>query len=108
MVDVAIDQGGCFESSRPTSHSNPVYEVDGIIHYCVTNMPGAVARTSTFALTNATHPYLVKLADLGAERALRSSAGFMKGLNISKGQVVHDGVAKSFGLASALAEDVIG
>lgn len=98
LVDVAIDQGGCFESSRPTTHSDPVYEADGIIHYCVTNMPGAVARTSTFALTNATLPYLVRLAEKGWKRALREDAGFGRGLNIVDGAIVFPAVAEAFDL----------
>jgi alanine dehydrogenase len=98
LVDVAIDQGGCFESSKPTSHSNPVYEEQGIIHYCVTNMPGAVARTSTFALTNATLPYLIQLADKGCSDALINNPLFKQGLNIAKGKVVHKAVAQAFGL----------
>lgn len=98
LVDVAIDQGGCFESSKPTTHSNPVYDDSGIIHYCVTNMPGAVARTSTFALTNATLPYLCLLADQGFPGALATNPLFQKGLNIADGKVVTKGVADAFGL----------
>lgn len=96
LVDVAIDQGGCFETSRPTTHSNPVYEVNGIIHYCVTNMPGAVARTSTFALTNVTLPYLVRLADKGYKEALKSDANFLKGLNVIDGKIVFRAVSEAF------------
>jgi alanine dehydrogenase len=98
MVDVAIDQGGCFESSRPTKHSDPVFEDQGIIHYCVTNMPGAVARTSTFALTNATLPYLVQLADKGYKEALLNNPLFKLGLNVANGKVVYRAVARDFGL----------
>jgi alanine dehydrogenase len=98
LVDVAIDQGGCFETSRPTTHSNPTYEVDGITHYCVANMPGAVPATSTYALTNATMPYLLKLADLGMHRALNSDPGFMKGLNAAAGHVTYEPVARDQGL----------
>ena len=98
LVDVAIDQGGCFESSRPTSHSDPVFEERGIIHYCVTNMPGAVARTSTFALTNATHPYLMRLAGKGWKAALDADPGFAQGLNIVDGKVVFPAVAEAFGI----------
>src|SRR3954449_5371579 len=87
LVDVSIDQGGCFETSRPTTHSDPTYEVDGITHYCVTNMPGAVPITSTYALTNATMPYVVKLADEGVHRALGADPGFMKGLNVAAGKL---------------------
>jgi alanine dehydrogenase len=93
MVDVSIDQGGCFETSKPTTHADPVYTVDGVIHYCVANMPGAVARTSTFALNNATLPYVLALADKGAKQALLENAGFRKGLNVMKGRITHPGVA---------------
>jgi len=106
MVDVAIDQGGCFESSRPTSHSNPIFIEEDAIHYCVTNMPGAVARTSTFALTNATLPFALRLADKGTQ-ALVEDQNFMRGLNIYKGQVTHYAVATAFELPSAHPEDLI-
>jgi alanine dehydrogenase len=96
LVDVSIDQGGCFETSRPTTHSEPTYEVDGITHYCVTNMPGAVPVTSTFALTNATLPYVLSLADRGLE-ALREDAGLRAGLNVANGQVTHAAVATGVG-----------
>jgi alanine dehydrogenase len=99
LVDIAIDQGGCFETSRPTTHAAPTYVVDGVIHYCVTNMPGAVPRTSTFALTNATLPYIRALADLGWEKALALDAGFARGLNVHAGQVTHEAVARDLGLA---------
>ena len=98
LVDVSIDQGGCFETSRPTTHSNPVYEVDGITHYCVANMPGAVPITSTWALTNATMPYVVQLADKGVHRALAEIPGFMPGLNVAAGQVTYEPVARDQGL----------
>src|SRR3954463_658085 len=94
LVDVSIDQGGCFETSRPTTHSDPTYEVDGITHYCVTNMPGAVPITSTYALTNATMPYVTKLADLGVHEALRRDPGFMEGLNVAAGKVTYAPVAE--------------
>ena len=94
LVDVAIDQGGCFETSHPTT---PVYEVDGIIHYCVANIPGAVPCTSTLALTNATLPYAVKLADMGWEKACETDSGLKKGLNIVNGKVVFPAVAEAFG-----------
>jgi alanine dehydrogenase len=94
LVDVAIDQGGCFETSRPTTHSDPTYEVDGITHYCVANMPGAVPITSTYALTNATMPYVVRLADEGVHRALSTDPGFMAGLNVAAGQVTYEPVAR--------------
>lgn len=95
MVDVAIDQGGCFESSRPTTHQQPTFVEEGVIHYCVTNMPGAVARTSTFALANATLPYVLKLADQGYRRALSDDAGFREGLNIERGAITCRGVAEA-------------
>jgi alanine dehydrogenase len=97
LVDVSIDQGGCFETSRPTTHSDPTYEVDGVTHYCVANMPGAVPITSTFALTNATMPYVVKLATDGVHRALSSDPGFMKGLNVAAGKVTYEPVARDQG-----------
>jgi len=100
LVDVSIDQGGCFETSRPTTHSDPTYEVDGVTHYCVTNMPGAVPITSTYALTNATMPYVLKLADLGIAEALRSDPGFLAGLNVAGGSVTSKPVADSLGLAA--------
>ena len=95
LVDVSIDQGGCSETSRPTSHSNPVYEVDGVIHYCVTNMPGAVPRTSTFALTSATLPYALKIADNGIERAAAADPAILKGINTYQGRLTNRGVAES-------------
>jgi alanine dehydrogenase len=98
LVDVSIDQGGCFETSRPTTHSDPTYEVDGITHYCVANMPGAVPVTSTWALTNATMPYVLKLADHGVHRALGADPGFMLGLNVAGGKVTYEPVAKDQGL----------
>jgi alanine dehydrogenase len=96
LVDVAIDQGGCFETSRPTTHAQPVYEVDGIIHYCVANIPGAVPMTSTVALTNATLPYALALADLGWEAACEKQAGLRTGLNIVHGKIVNAAVAETF------------
>jgi alanine dehydrogenase len=95
LVDVSIDQGGCFETSRPTTHSDPTYEVDGIVHYCVTNMPGAVPITSTYALTNATLPYVIDLAEHGIEGALAADPGLHKGLNVSDGQITHPAVAEA-------------
>ena len=95
IVDVAIDQGGCIETSKPTTHHAPVFVVDGVIHYCVANMPGAVPRTSTLALTNATFPYAMKIADMGWKRALRSDEGFLKGLSVSDGKLTYPPVAKS-------------
>ena len=97
LVDVAIDQGGCFETSKPTTHQDPIYSVDGIIHYCVANMPGAVARTSTLALTNATLPFVVALANQGVHHALLADANLLKGLNVHKGMVTMDAVAETLG-----------
>jgi len=98
LVDIAIDQGGCFETSRATTHQEPVYVVDGIIHYCVANMPGAVARTSTFALNNATLPFVLRLANLGADAALASDPHLAMGLNVSGGHIRHAAVAEALGL----------
>ena len=98
MVDVAIDQGGCFETSRPTTHEDPVYYVDGILHYCVANIPGAVPRTSTLALTNATLPYAIQLADKGWQRACRENPELALGLNVVEGKVVYKLVAEAWGL----------
>ena len=96
IVDVAIDQGGCFETSRPTTHQEPVYIVDGVIHYCVGNMPGAVARTSTLALTNATLPYSLLIADKGWKKALKDDPALFKGLNVCDGKIVYAPVAEAF------------
>ncbi len=109
LVDVAIDQGGCFETSRPTSHQAPTYEVDGIVHYCVSNMPGGVARTSTFALANATLPHALALADKGAARAMADDAHLRNGLNVHAGRITHRAVADALDLpytpaAEALAQ----
>ena len=98
LVDVAIDQGGCFETSRPTTHDQPVYEVEGILHYCVGNMPGAVPLTSTRALTNATLPYVRTLADRGWRRAVQEDPGLGAGVNIADGVIIWPGVAEAFGL----------
>jgi alanine dehydrogenase len=103
LVDVSIDQGGCFETSRPTTHSNPTYEVDGITHYCVTNMPGAVPITSTYALTNATLPYAIELAERGVEDALERVPGLGAGLNVRGGEITHPAVAKALGMAATAA-----
>jgi alanine dehydrogenase len=97
LVDISIDQGGCFETSRPTTHAEPTYLVDGVVHYCVTNMPGAVPRTSTFALTNATLPYVRSLANLGWRKALAQDPGFAQGLNVHAGRVTHEAVARDLG-----------
>jgi alanine dehydrogenase len=98
LVDIAIDQGGCFETSHPTTHADPVYEVDGIIHYCVANMPGAVARTSAFALNNATLPFALKIANLGAKEAMREDPNLANGLNVSDGKIRHEAVAEALDL----------
>ena len=98
LVDVSIDQGGCFETSRPTTHSDPVYEVDGVIHYCVTNMPGAVPITSTYALTNATLPYVLALADRGPREAVARDPGLRLGVNVAGGVVTHPAVAEGVGM----------
>ncbi|MEG0948459.1 MAG: alanine dehydrogenase [Bacteroidales bacterium] len=96
LVDVAIDQGGCFETSHPTSHDNPVYEVEDVVHYCVANIPGAVPFTSTLALTNATLPYVIELAELGWEEACKRNPELMRGLNIVEGEIVYKGVKEAF------------
>ncbi|MFQ6614212.1 MAG: alanine dehydrogenase [Fidelibacterota bacterium] len=96
IVDVAVDQGGCVETCKPTTHENPTFEVEGIIHYCVANMPGAVPFTSTIALTNATSPYLTKLANFGVKKALNSDPHLLNGLNTYQGKVTHRGVAEAF------------
>ncbi|ALM51323.1 alanine dehydrogenase [Halomonas huangheensis] len=98
LVDVAIDQGGCFETSRPTTHAEPTYIVDGVVHYCVANMPGAVARTSTQALTNATQPFVVALANKGWRKALQDDIHFAAGLNVHAGKVTYAAVAEAFGM----------
>jgi alanine dehydrogenase len=107
LVDVAIDQGGCFETSRPTTHSDPTYVVDGITHYCVANMPGAVPITSTYALTNATMPYVVKLASEGAQAALSSDPGFLAGLNVAAGKVTYAPVAEVVGADAVAPQDAL-
>ena len=99
LVDVSIDQGGCFETSRPTTHSDPTFELDGITHYCVTNMPGAVPITSTYALTNATLPYAIELAELGLDEALSLSPGLRMGVNVQDGEIKHPAVAEALGVA---------
>lgn len=93
IVDVSVDQGGCFETTRPTTHSDPVYQVDGVLHYCVPNMPGIVPSTSTLALTNATLPFIVRLASTGVAEAIRSDPGLAKGVNVANGKVTHKAVA---------------
>ena len=107
IVDVAIDQGGCIETSRPTTHEEPTYVVDGVMHYCVTNMPGAVPRTSTFALTNATFPYVRRLAKNGWKIAAQNNAALRGGLNVVEGKITHAGVAEAFGLEHVPADSVL-
>jgi Alanine dehydrogenase len=107
LVDVAIDQGGCAETSRPTSHTDPTYVVDGVLHYCVTNMPAAVARTSTFALNNATIGHAMALADKGWTRALSDDPCLRAGLNICRGSVTYAAVASAHGYAHVPAEQVL-
>jgi alanine dehydrogenase len=101
IIDVAIDQGGCVETARPTTHSNPIYIEANIVHYCVTNMPGAVGRTSTYALTNVTLPYVLQLAKKGLDRAVRENPALAQGVNIRQGKVVNRAVAETFGLECA-------
>jgi len=108
IVDVAIDQGGCVETSKPTTHANPTYVVDDIVHYCVANMPGGVPRTSTLALNKATIPFLSKLADKGYEKALKEDKNFLAGLNVFKGTVTYKAVADIFGYKYTSPSDVIG
>ncbi len=107
MVDVAIDQGGCFETSKPTSHSDPVYDVGGVVHYCVTNMPGAVPRTSTLALSNVTLPYGLALAGRGFVDAVRHDPSLARGVNVLAGHVTHGGVAEAFGFRSEPLESIL-
>ncbi len=99
IVDVSVDQGGCFETARPTTHEHPTYIEEGVVHYCVANIPGAYPRTSTFALTNATFPYVLQMADLGYEKALAENEALRKGLNLIGGKIVCSGVAESFDMA---------
>ena len=96
IVDISVDQGGCFETTRPTTHENPTYIEEGIVHYCVANIPGAYPRTSTLALTNATFPYVAQIADKGYEKALEENEALSKGLNLLDGKVICHGVAETF------------
>ena len=107
LVDVSIDQGGCFETSRPTTHSDPTYEVDGVLHYCVANMPGAVPITSTYALTNATLPYVLALADHGVGAVARDP-GLRLGVNVAGGQVTHAAVAQSLDMPLTPVDEALG
>ncbi|HXN06552.1 MAG TPA: alanine dehydrogenase, partial [Nitrospiria bacterium] len=97
-VDVSVDQGGCFETTRPTTHENPVYELEGVVHYAVTNMPGAVPKTSTLALTNATLPYMMAIADVGVASAAKADPSLLKGINFSRGKVNHPAVAEALAM----------
>jgi alanine dehydrogenase len=108
LVDVSIDQGGCFETSRPTTHSDPTYEVDGVTHYCVTNMPGAVPITSTYALTNATLPYVTDLAHHGVREAVAHDPGLRLGVNVAAGRVTHPAVAEGVGIDFTPVEEALG
>ena len=108
LVDVAIDQGGCFETSRPTTHRDPTFEVEGVTHYCVANMPGAVPITSTYALTNATLPYAIALADHGVEGAIRRDPGLRLGINVAGGKVTHPAVAEGVGMEYVAVEEALG
>jgi len=108
LVDVSIDQGGCFETSRPTTHEEPTYVVDGVVHYCVTNMPGAVPRTSTFALNNATLPFVLALANYGYKQALRQDPHLLNGLNVCKGKLTHKAVAAALHQEYTPAEVMMG
>jgi alanine dehydrogenase len=107
IIDVSVDQGGCMETTHPTTHSHPTFFVDGVLHYCVANMPGAVPRTSTFGLTNATLPYAIKLGRFGLQAALKANPGFLEGLNVFKGQVTYKAVAESLGLGYTPAEKLL-
>jgi alanine dehydrogenase len=107
LVDVAIDQGGCFETSRATTHADPTYVVDGIVHYCVANMPGAVSRTSTYALNNVTLPHVLAIASKGWKQALRDDPHLAAGLNVHAGQVIHPAVARDLGYAAAPLADAL-
>jgi alanine dehydrogenase len=98
IVDVAVDQGGCVETSRPTTHSDPTFVVDGVLHYCVANMPGAVPRTSTYGLSNATLPYIRRLANRGFEQAIKSEVSLAKGVNTYQGKITYEAVAEAFGM----------
>ena len=107
IIDVAVDQGGCVETCKPTTHANPTYEIDGIIHYCVANMPGSVPYTSTIALANTTYPYIKQIANRGYKSALRIDPSLLKGLNIYKGSITHQGVADAFDLSYCPPQDAL-
>jgi alanine dehydrogenase len=108
LVDISIDQGGCFETSRPTTHHEPTFVKHGVVHYCVTNMPGGVARTSTFALNNATLPFTLAIADKGYKQALADDPHLMRGLNVYGGQVTYEAVGRDLGLNYVAAESALG
>jgi alanine dehydrogenase len=108
IVDISIDQGGCAETSKPATHANPTFVAEGVVHYCVTNMPGAVARTSTFALNNATLPFVLALADKGSMAALRDDPYLLAGLNVHRGKITHHAVAEALGVEHADARKVVG
>jgi alanine dehydrogenase len=107
LVDIAIDQGGCFEGSRPTTHADPTFKVHDTVFYCVANMPGAVPHTSTYALTNVTLPYAVQLANLGWQQALRENAALRPGLNTHEGQITYRAVGEAFGIPTVPVDDLI-
>jgi alanine dehydrogenase len=107
LVDISVDQGGCFESTRPTTHSNPTYEVNGCLFYCVANMPGAVPHTSTYALTNVTLPYAVEIADRGLREAVRRDPSLAPGVNTLGGQVVYGPVAEAHGMPLVALDEVL-
>ena len=108
LVDISIDQGGCFETSHVTTHAEPTYMLHGVVHYCVGNMPGAVPRTSTYALTNVTLPYVIAIADAGVVQAVRTDAALALGVNVWEGQVTNAGVAQAHGIPAARLADVVG
>ena len=108
VVDVAVDQGGCIETCRPTTHDNPTYEVDGVVHYCVANMPGAVSQTSTWALTNTTISYALKIAEQGLVAASRADRALLKGINVYDGHVCYEGVAQAHKLEYVPVSKLIG
>jgi alanine dehydrogenase len=107
LVDVSIDQGGCFETSHPTTHSDPIFEVDGIVHYCVSNMPGAVPITSTYALTNVTLPYAEMIADYGVREAIARSRPLARGVNVFEGKLTYEAVAEAHGLDYSPLDEVL-
>jgi alanine dehydrogenase len=108
LVDISIDQGGCFETSHVTTHAEPTYTLHGVVHYCVGNMPGAVPRTSTYALTNVTLPYVIEIADRGLVDAIRSDPALAQGVNVWEGQITNEGVAQAHGIPSVRLADVVG